>query len=90
MASIRKLKKDINYLSYELLTEAFTFRHFHTELKEEKFDDVIKKIVALRNDMIGRINHSDEQSKSQSNKQYFKKIREEMFTMLEVMEDLSK
>ncbi len=90
MASIRKLKKDINYLSYELLTEAFTFRHFHAELKEEKFDDVIKKIIALRNDMISRINNTEEGLKSHSNKQYFSKIRDEMFTMLEVIEDLSK
>ena len=29
MASIRKLKKDVNYLSYELLTEVFAFKHFH-------------------------------------------------------------
>ena len=90
MASIRKLKKDINYLSYELLTEAFTFRHFHTELKEKKFDEVIKNIIALRNDMISRINNTEEGLKSKSNKQYFSKIRDEMFTMLEVMEDLSK
>ncbi len=90
MGSIRKLKKDINYLSYELLTEAFAFRHFHTELDEKKFDDVIKKIVALRNDMIGRINHASKNEDSKSKKLFFKNIREEMFIMLEIMEELSK
>jgi len=40
MASIKQLKRDINYLSYELLTEAFTYRYFNPGLSEERFYDI--------------------------------------------------
>jgi len=45
MASIRKLKKEVNYLAYELLTEVFAYKHFHPDLEEKKFDSIIKDIV---------------------------------------------
>lgn len=89
MASIRKLKKDINYLAYELLTEAFTYKHFHTDLKEKKFDEVIKKIILQRSELIIRVNQANELNGSSKKTEHFRKIKEDMVKMVELMHSLN-
>lgn len=89
MASIRKLKKDINYVAFELLTEIFTFKHFHEELEDKKFDQIIKKVVSKRDELMNRVNQYDGDKGTSSYKQYFNKIREEMIELLLITEELS-
>ena len=66
MASIRILKKDINRLAFELLQECFAYRHYSDDLSEDKFDEVISKLVLLRNDLILRANHPETDAESSS------------------------
>jgi hypothetical protein len=87
MASIRKLKKDLNYLAYELLTEVFTYRHFHSEMKEKKFDEVILEVIKLRNELIARINNPENPDEI---KAHYKKIRTEMVNLVKVVDGLAK
>ena len=89
MASIRKLKKEVNHMAYELLTEAFAYKHFHPEMEEKKFDEVIKKIVKGRNDIIGRINNPENQNDSESLNQYYSRVKEDMISMGKVLENLN-
>ncbi len=88
MASIRRLKKDINVLTYELLAECFSYRYYNPELNETSFDQVIKKIVLLRNDLILRINHPEADAESSSLKAHYKKIKEDLFELTKVVDDL--
>jgi len=90
MASIRNLKKDLNYLSYELLTEAFAFKHFHPDFEEKKLDEVISKMVKLRNEILNRINHHEVFESPAEQKQHFRKIQEDMVRLVEVIDDLDK
>ncbi len=87
MASIRKLKKDLNYLAYELLTEVFTYRHFHPEMKEKKFDEVILEVVKLRNELVARINNPENPSEI---KAHYKKIRTDMVKLVELVNGFAK
>lgn len=87
MASIRKLKKDLNYLVYEILTEVFTYRHFHPEMKEKKFDDIIVEVVRLRNELIARINNPENPAEV---KAHFKKIRTDLAEIIKVVDGLAK
>ncbi len=89
MASIRKLKKEVNQLAYELLTEAFAYKHFHPELEEKKFDEVIKKIVKGRNDIIGRINNPENHNDTESLNQYYSKVKEDMMSLGKALENLN-
>lgn len=89
MASIRKLKKDINYLAYDLLTEAFTYKHFHPDLEEKKLDDVIREIVKLRNELIFRLNHPNG-DENISKSEHYRKIENDMVKMVQLMEALNK
>jgi hypothetical protein len=90
MASIRLLKKDINKLAFELLQECFAYRHYSDELSEDKFDEVIKKLVLLRNDLIFRTNHPENDAESPSLKEHYKQVQLDLLELAEVVEELKK
>jgi len=89
MASIRKLKKDVNYVTYELLTECFMLRHFHPEVNEKKFGETISKLVNTRNELIHMINYPGQDEKT-GKKMYYNNIREGMKELVSIMEKLTK
>jgi len=90
MTSIRLLKKDINKIAFELLRECFSYRHHSEDLSEDKFDEVIKKIVLLRNDLILRTNHPETDAESGSLKEHYKKVHLDLLKMADVVEELKK
>lgn len=90
MASIRILKKDINRLAFDLLQECFAYRHYSEDLSEDKFDEVISKLVMLRNDLILRTNHPDTDADSATLKAHYKKVQLDLLKLAEVVEDLKK
>ena len=90
MASIRLLKKDINKMAFDLLQECFSYRHYSENISEDKFDDVIKKIVLLRNDLILRTNHPESDTDTSSLKVHFKQVQLDLIKLVEVVEELKK
>jgi hypothetical protein len=90
MSSIRILKNDINRLAFNLLQECFSYRHFSDDLSEDKFDNVIKRLVLLRNDLILRANHPETDADSTSLKEHYKQVQLDLIKLAEVVEDLKK
>lgn len=90
MASIRLLKKDINKMAFDLLQECFSYRHYSEELTEDRFDEVIKKLVMLRNDLIVRTNHPETDADSISLKEHYKQVQLDLLDLTKVVEDLKK
>lgn len=89
MASIRKLKKEVNYVTYELLTETFAYKHFHPGMEEDKFDEVIKNLVKTRNEIINRINNPGEASETLGMREHFQKLKQELAQMVRELEKLN-
>ena len=90
MASIRTLKKDLNYLSYELLTEVFAYKHFHPDMEEAKFDEVIANLIKLRNEILGKINSAPAFESPSEQKLHYSSIHEGMVKLVEIVEALDK
>jgi hypothetical protein len=90
MASIRILKKDINRFAFNLLQECFSYRHYNEKLTEDKFDDVISKLVLLRNDLILRANHPEADAESATLKAHYKQVQFDLLKLAEIVEDLKK
>jgi hypothetical protein len=90
MASIRILKKDINKLAFDLLQECFSYRHYSEDLSEDRFDDVIRKIVLLRNDLIIRTNHPESDADASSLKDHYKQVELDLLKLTKVVDDLKK
>jgi len=89
MNSIRNLKKEINILTFDLLAECFVYKRFHPDLSEDKFDEVIKKIVLLRNDLIVRVNHPENDAESISLKEHYRKIWNDLAALVDTVKELS-
>jgi hypothetical protein len=77
MASIRELKKDIDYLIFEVISDCFVYTGFHSE-KEEKVTDIVNSAVELRNDLIARVNNPEGEGEPKAVRAHFKKIEKDL------------
>jgi len=59
MASKRELKKDIDYLTYEVVADCYTYMHMYPEKNRDEVMQIINDTIAVRNDLIERVNHPD-------------------------------
>ena len=88
MASRRRLKKDINYLSFELLAECFTYQYFHENADREAIDSVAATILDNRNDLVSRINHIDGKENPKLVKAHFNKIKQDVSKSVEALDNI--
>ena len=89
MSSRRKLKNEINHLTYELLSECFSYKEFHPGKNTKKVDNVIKEIVKFRNELIARVNHPNIDTAKETKKHYNKikkDIVHKFITLLDSLE----
>jgi hypothetical protein len=90
MSSIRLLKKDINCLTEELISECFVYQHFHPELTDKKLFGILQKLTDARNKLIERVNHAVNIEDIKEKKHLLNSVRDEISMLLEIMEDLKK
>lgn len=88
MASIRKLKKDINALTFHLLAKSFAIKNYGSGIDDQRFDAIIKKIVFLRNDLVFRANHPEIDAESHSVKEHYLKIKKDLFELMSAFDEL--
>jgi predicted nucleic acid-binding OB-fold protein len=90
MAKIRNLKKDVRYLTSELISEVLTYKYYHPELTDEKLSNVISDIIDINNDMLVKINNIAEPKNPKLVKKYFAEIREGFDTAINKLDELTK
>lgn len=91
MANIRDIKKDINYLTGEVLSDCFLFLHLHTGKKETEIMQILTDVVELRNELIGKVNHVPAEGGLKAKKAHFNTISSELVTKIdEHLQKLSK
>ena len=88
MASIRQLKKDVDYLTFAVIDDCFTYAAL-SERNEEQVVKLIESTVLFRNEMRNRINTRQKFADSKERKAYYKglaidlmKVVDEKFTQL--------
>lgn len=79
MASIKNLKKDIDFLFFELISDCFLFTSLHDGSKKTEVQDLIEEAVAMRNEFIDRVNHPDGKDNPALVKAYYSSVRKELF-----------
>lgn len=77
MANVRTLKKDINFLTSELVTQAYMNQIFF-KTSDEELVNQITQALDFRNDLIAKVNHPDGKDNPKLIKSYFSKVRKEM------------
>ena len=89
MASIKELKDDINYLTYDLINECFTYKIYHPE-KDGEADKAISEIVRLRNELIHRVNNPEDKTDPKNLRSHFNRIKADLGKLVKLVEDLGK
>jgi hypothetical protein len=77
MANVRSLKKDINFLTSELVTQAYMNQVFFKTTHDELVNQ-ITEALNFRNDLIAKVNHPDGKDNPKLIKSYYSKVRKEM------------
>jgi hypothetical protein len=78
MASIRELKKDIDYMIYEVISDCFVFSGLHPDIKSDELSLIISDAVNFRNDLISRVNKPDGKDNPKIVKGYYKSIEKDL------------
>ena len=80
MASVRVLKKDIDALIFEVISDCFVFSGVHPENKNDKVSSIITEAVNLRNDLIARVNNPDGKDNPKILRAYYKKVEKDLIS----------
>jgi hypothetical protein len=81
MASLRRLKKDIDFLIEEVISDCCTFMYLYPDKKRNEAIDIIQDSVELRNKLYGEANHPQENPR----KEYFKAINKELLAGVDAL-----
>jgi hypothetical protein len=87
MPSIRELKKDIDYLIFEVISDCFVFSGVHPENQSDELSSIISDAVNLRNDLIARVNNPDGKDNPKIVKAYYKSVEKDLMTGVDMLFD---
>lgn len=87
MASLRNLKKDIDYLVFEVLSDCFIFSSIHPDNKTDELSAIISDAVSFRNDLIARVNNPDGKDNPKILKSYYKTVEKDLITDVDKLFD---
>ena len=74
MASLRRVKKDIDFLVEEVVSDCCTFMYIYPDKKRDEVVQIITDAVALRNNLYVKANHPQDNPK----KAYYKAVNKEL------------
>ncbi len=77
MASIKNLKKDLNYLIDEVIGTCMIHQYTKQQKKEE-LEAIINEMIEFRDKMILRINNPDVNENGQSLRNYYRALFDEL------------
>ena len=79
--NLRTFKKDIDYLIDEVISDCCTFIYINPDKKEAEAMEVINEAIALRDDMLERLNKIHEKPA----RPHFKVLKEEFLKKIDVL-----
>lgn len=87
MASIRELKKDIDYLVFEVISDCFVYAGLHPDNKTDDVSGIISDAVNLRNDLIKRVNNPDGKGDPKTIKTHYQAIKSDLISGVDKLFD---
>jgi hypothetical protein len=80
MASVRGLKKDIDSLIFEVISDCFVYSGVHPDNKSDEVSAIISDAVNFRNDLIARVNNPDGKDNPKIVKAYYKSVEKDLIS----------
>ena len=81
MASLRRIKKDIDFLVEEVISDGCTFMYVYPDKKREEAIQIIQDAVELRNKLYAEVNNPQDNPR----KVYYKMINKELLEGIDAL-----
>jgi hypothetical protein len=78
MASVKELKKDIDNLIFQLVSDCFVYSGLHPDNKTEEVSEIIADAVNLRNDLIARVNNPEGKDDPKIIRSYYRSVNKDL------------
>ncbi len=83
MANKREIKKDVDFLVGEVISDCYTFLLINGEKNRDNVIEIIGSIVEKRNDLINRVNNQDKAFDKKQVKSHYKAINADLLTAID-------
>lgn len=83
MANIRNLKKDIDFLVGEVISDCYTFMYLHGDKKKDEAVKLIEEIVTSRNELFQRANNPGKEIDKKQLKKHYKAIYDDLLSSVD-------
>jgi len=80
MASVKNLKKDIDNLIFEIISDCFMYEGLHPDNKSEDVSGIISDAVNLRNDLIARVNNPDGKDNPKIVRKHYQAVKADLIS----------
>jgi hypothetical protein len=87
MASVRELKKDIDYLVFEVISDCLIYTDVNPDNNGDEVNSIISDAVGFRNDLIARVNNPDGKDNAKIVKAYYKSVEKDLLTGVDKLFD---
>jgi hypothetical protein len=81
MASLRVIKKDIDFLISEVISDCWVFLYINDGKKKDEIVAIINEAVDLRNALYSKVNNPDKENI----KNHYRNINKELFTGVDTL-----
>lgn len=78
MANKRNLKKDVDFLVSEVVSDCYTFMLINGDKNRDKALSIIEGMLEKRNELITRINNPENKEDSKAIKAHYKAIQQDL------------
>lgn len=82
MASLRQLKKDIDYLVNEVISDSYMALYLHPD-KKDQIIDIIQEAAESRNEFIASANHPAEKHNASLVRKHYAVLRRELLERID-------
>lgn len=87
MENRRDLKKDIDYLVFEVISDCLGYSELHPDNNPDEQQAIIADAVNLRNDLIARVNNPDGKDNPKILKGFYKTVQKDLLTGVDQLFD---
>ena len=85
MASIRRIKRDIDFLANEVISDCYMALYFNDGAKREQIVAVIEEAVEFRNELFVRANHQADKKNKSLVRKHYAQMRRDMMSRVDAM-----
>jgi len=83
MANKREIKKDVDFLVGEVISDCYTYLLINGEKNRDKVIEIIGSVVEKRNDLIKRVNNQDKAFDTKQVKSHYKAINADLLAAID-------